>query len=440
MAVTLPLVPIRNSETVRMSSYLHPGTNSAPIKKTILILNPHYLPGFKAGGPIQSIAGLVEKLKDEYDFKIICGDRDWGDRQPYASEPMGCWYEYGAAKVLRVPPGLSGARMMIRALRQENYDVLHINGFLARIYSMLPLACRRMGLLPPRPVMLAPRGEFSRGSLSLKHKKKLVYIKLSTWLGFYRGIIWHASTNLEEADIRRSMGNIPTVDSASFLSGSSKAYGGGMRGAIAIAKDMHKIPERDAAIKMRKRSGQLRAVFVSRISPEKNLLFALRVIQGLTGEVTFDIYGPIGNIQYWNKCKTAIAALPANVRVQYMGMIEHERVGEVFAQHDLFLLPSLGENYSHVTCEALSAGCPVLISDRTPWRNLQEKGVGWDVPLEDEGRFRAILQQCVDADGEWYAGLEARAAEFGNLAASDPSIFEENLKIFRHAASTSPQA
>jgi glycosyltransferase involved in cell wall biosynthesis len=427
-------VPIKNNEKLRMSVHLHPGANSARIKKTILILNPHYLPGFKAGGPIQSIAGLVEKLKDEFDFKIICGDRDGGDRQPYASEPMGCWYEYGAAQVLRIPPGLEGARMMIRALRQESYDVLHINGFLARIYSMLPLACRRMGLLPPRPVMLAPRGEFSRGSLSLKKKRKLVYIKLSTWLGFYRGIIWHASTNLEEADIRRSMGNLPAIDSASFLPGSSKVYGNGMRGAIAIAKDMHRMPERDGAKRMRKRAGRLRAVFVSRISPEKNLLFALRVIQGLMGEVTFDIYGPIGNEEYWDKCKLAIAALPVNIQVQYMGMIEHERVGGVFAQHDLFLLPSLGENYSHVTCEALSAGCPVLISDRTPWRNLQEKGVGWDVPLEDEGRFRAILQQCVDADGEWYAGLEARAAEYGHQAASDPSIIDENRRMFRYAA------
>ena len=72
---------------------------------------------------------------------------------------------------------------------------------------------------------------------------------------------------------------------------------------------------------------------------------------------------------------------------KYMGIVKHERVGEVFAEHDLFLLPSLGENYSHVTCEALSAGCPVLISDRTPWRNLQQKGVGWDVPLKMRADF-----------------------------------------------------
>jgi glycosyltransferase involved in cell wall biosynthesis len=104
------------------------------------------------------------------------------------------------------------------------------------------------------------------------------------------------------------------------------------------------------------------------------------------------------------------------------------------------LLPTLGENYSHVICEALSAGCPVLISDRTPWRNLQDKGVGWDIPLEEEERFRAVLQQCVDADGDWYATLVDRAAEYGKMAASDPAIIEENRRMFRYAASDSPEA
>lgn len=424
---------------MRQNSHLHPGAENGNGKKTIFILVPFYLPGFKAGGPIQSIAGLVDGLKDEFDFKIVCGDRDLGDQQPFLNEPVGRWYGYGAAKILRIPSGPAGAVMLIKALRLESYDVLYVNGILPRIYSMLPLLCRRMGFLPRRPIVLAPRGEFSRGSLSLKSKRKYIYIKLSTWIGFFRGIIWHASSRFEEADIRRSMGDLTVVESANLLPGASEAHRNSKAGIIVIAKNMQLIPERVGGGKPRKRVGQLRGVFISRISPEKNLLFALRMMQNLSGEVTFDIYGPVGNEEYWNRCKMAIATLPPNVRVRYMGMIEHERVGAVFADHDLFILPSLGENYSHVTCEALSAGCPVLISDRTPWRNLQEKGVGWDVPLEDEDRFRAILQQCVDEDGEWYAGLEARAAEYGTHTASDPSIIDENRKMFRYAAYDIPE-
>ena len=46
------------------------------------------------------------------------------------------------------------------------------------------------------------------------------------------------------------------------------------------------------------------------------------------------------------------------------------------------ILPTLGENFGHVIVEAWTAGCPVLVSDRTPWRQLASHGVGWDVALD----------------------------------------------------------
>lgn len=418
-----------------MDNECYRGEKSVNAKKTILILYSHYLPGIRAGGPVQSIAGLIEGLKDEFDFKLICGDRDLGDREPFATEPIGIWYEFGGAKVLRVPPGLAGAMMMIQALHLESYDVLYINGFWPRIFSMLPVACWKMRLLPRRPVVLAPRGEFSQGSLSIKNKRKLLYLRLSALFGLYRGIIWHASTELEEADIRRSVGKLRLIDEASLLFSNSESGG-----AIVVAKNMHLMQERNGGRQLPKRAGKLRCVFVSRISKEKNLLSAISLLDGLTGDVSFDICGPVGNAPYWNKCKEAIGTLAPNVRVEYIGTIEHERVGEVFSEHDLFLLPTLGENYGHVICEALIAGCPVLISDQTPWRNLQQKGAGWDIPLAEVERFRAVLQQCVDADGDWYAELRARAAEYGRIAASDPAIIEANRMMFRYATSARLEA
>ena len=37
----------------------------------VFTLAPHYLPGFKAGGPIRSIANLAAELGDEIDFRIV---------------------------------------------------------------------------------------------------------------------------------------------------------------------------------------------------------------------------------------------------------------------------------------------------------------------------------------------------------------------------------
>jgi glycosyltransferase involved in cell wall biosynthesis len=181
-----------------------------------------------------------------------------------------------------------------------------------------------------------------------------------------------------------------------------------------------------------KAAGHLRVVFLSRISPKKNLLGALRMLQDVAGEVSFDIYGPLEDPEYWNVCEKAIDTLPSNILAHYAGEVEHDRVFDVFAEYDLFLFPTLGENYGHVICEAMGAGCPVLISDQTPWRELEIAGVGWDIPVQDIGRFGAILQQCVDADEKWFAPRRANAEEYARKRVADPEVIDANRRLFEN--------
>ena len=116
---------------------------------------------------------------------------------------------------------------------------------------------------------------------------------------------------------------------------------------------------------------------------------------------------------------------------RFHGKIEHERVRDVFAEHDLFLFPTLGENYGHVVCEALSAGCPVLISDQTPWRNLEDEGAGWDIPLSQTERFSAVLQQCVDADAECYSAMSDSARVYAEMHLQDPAVIQANRELIQ---------
>ena len=102
-------------------------------------------------------------------------------------------------------------------------------------------------------------------------------------------------------------------------------------------------------------------------------------------------------------------------------------------QHDLFLFPTLGENFGHVIVEALLTGCPVVISDQTQWCNLEALGVGWDLPLSEPKRFREVLQQCADMGPEEHAAMCTRAAAFGAGRANDPAVIEENRALFRLA-------
>jgi glycosyltransferase involved in cell wall biosynthesis len=40
------------------------------------------------------------------------------------------------------------------------------------------------------------------------------------------------------------------------------------------------------------------------------------------------------------------------------------------------VFPTLGENFGHVIAESLSASCPVICSDQTPWNDVLAAGGG----------------------------------------------------------------
>jgi glycosyltransferase involved in cell wall biosynthesis len=387
-----------------------------PSRPTVLILLGAYLPGYKAGGPIRSIENLVGALGGEFSFKIVTGDRDAGDQSPFLDIVANRWVRVGKADVMYLRPGLRGILGLCALLHSLDCDTgLYINSFFATRFSILPVLLRWLKLCRPRYVVLAPRGEFSPGALHFKGPRKRVFIWISQRLGWHREVIWQASSTLEARDIRRQFPGasqvqiaevIPTPDLAALMAATS--------------------PERRA-----KKRGELHAVFVSRICRKKNLAGALRMLGGVSGKVFLDIFGPAEESDYFAECQQAIAALPADIQVRYCGQIEHAEVGRVFADHDLFLFPTFGENYGHVISEALRAGCPVLISDQTPWRNLEADGVGWDIPLNETERFRAVLQQCVNGDAQWQAALSMRAMDYGAKHAASAETIDANRRLLR---------
>ena len=62
-------------------------------------------------------------------------------------------------------------------------------------------------------------------------------------------------------------------------------------------------------------------------------------------------------------------------------------------QYHVFLFPTLGENFGHVIQEALSAGCPCVISDQTPWQDLYENNAGYVGSLENTNGFVQSLEK-----------------------------------------------
>jgi len=88
----------------------------------------------------------------------------------------------------------------------------------------------------------------------------------------------------------------------------------------------------------------------------------------------------------------------------------------------------------NVILKTLCTGCPVLISDQTPWRDLEEKGVGWDLPLSKPEMFRQVLQRYVDMNDEEYVKWSEKAQSYGLQVTKDNGVVEQNRELFYQAS------
>jgi glycosyltransferase involved in cell wall biosynthesis len=380
-------------------------------KPRIFVLITHYLPGYKSGGPLRTVSSMVHHLGDDFGFYIMTRDRDVDDEQSYPNITVNSWQTVGKAEVRYIPPNLWNLRGFLRLIRDVDCNLVYLNSLFAHV-SVYFLFLRRLGIIQRVPVVLAPRGETNPGALALKTFKKRTYIAVSKLLGFYNGVLWQASSPSEKEAILNVFPNA-SVHVAPNL-------------AISATLSDHN-EER------RKETGSATIVYISRISRIKNLDFALSCLSRMKHPITFDIYGPISDGDYWKKCQDIIRQLPSNIRVNYYGTIANENVAHTMSKYHAFFLPTGGENFGHAILEALSAGCLVLISDKTPWRHLESKKIGWDLALDNVKAFEQALNQLIEMDDPEFQSRSRATQAFIEKYFADEGILEANRQLFLQA-------
>lgn len=379
------------------------------------MFNCSYLPGFRGGGPIRTLSNMVDRLSDDFTFHIVTLDRDAGEAVPYPDVVRDKWSTVGRAQVMYLDPAAVTIQRLVALVAEAAPDALYLNSFFDPTFTQRILWARRLGRLGQVPVILAPRGEFSAGALQLKKTKKMLFLNLSTLVGLYSDLVWQASSELERTDILRHLRFVEIAD-------------------IRIAMNLAPLEESATdAWAPRQKGAPLRVCFLSRISPKKNLDFAIQVLGAVRAPVVFTVYGPKEVPAYWTECERLMSHLPPNVQVVYGGMVHPDDVKWTMAGHDLFFFPTRGENYGHVIHEALSAGLPVLISDQTPWGEVDERGVGWAFSLDNDGAFVRVIDEVATWEAERFARMRMRVADFGRDKAMDTAVLQANRAVFASA-------
>jgi glycosyltransferase involved in cell wall biosynthesis len=329
-----------------------------------------FWPGHEATGPNQSLRHLCMALQGDCSFSIVARDRPVGSSIPTADSSR--WHETDIGQLHYVTAGFAGVLNLRNALRTP-HDLLWLNGFHDREFTLPALVLRRLRLIPQRPTVLSVRGEMSSGALGLKPTRKEVYRTFAHRARLLSDVFIHATSPLEAADIERWF-----------------PWSKG----VLTAPNIRSLVDVDNALLARHSRPQgsyLRVVLVGRITRVKNILFAIETMSRVTVPASLKIVGPIEDADYWLECERAIVRLPSHVTVKAVGTVPSSAIPNLIATADLFFSPTLGENFGHAIFEALACGVPVLISDRTPWTRLSDQNAGWELPLNSSAPFAARI-------------------------------------------------
>ncbi len=331
---------------------------------------------------------MCETLADSFDFLLVARDRPVGAAEPLV--PSDGWRDLGWANIHYLPVSRRGATGLAQLLRETPHDVVFTNSFFDREFTIPLLVGRRCRKIPQTPIILSPRGEFSSGALGLKKARKTLYHAVVKVFGLARDIVFHVTSDSEKADTR-------------------KLFPKNRIEQITNVRPLFPLPPYEPG-------NLFRLAFLGRISPVKGLDVALEALALVKKRVHLTIYGPISDAAYWTRCQELISALPSNVTAHREGELRNETVPAAMAAQEVMFMPSRSENFGHAIFEALCAGTPVLIGDRTPWQDLEAANAGFDIPLPNPTALAAAIERLAAMApteySAWRAGARAMAEHF----------------------------
>lgn len=378
----------------------------------ILVQAGGFFPAEKYGGPVVSVDNLCTLMEKECEFFLIARDHDLGSEARLNGIGDG-WQQRSNCKIIYIRETKMTNETIYEIINDVKPELIYMNSlFDVKLNHLIYNAVKKSK--SHTPILMAPRGQLCANAFQFGKYKKLAYCRYFCILTKGLDLWWQSTSDEETQSIIEFQ--LATSDKITKLSNIPS---------IPKAKLKHLIKEK----------GVLRCVFISRVHPKKNLLFAIEKLAMAKSNIKFDIYGPIEDEKYWHLCEHAMNKMPKNINCRYCGMLEHEAVLETFSKYELFVFPTLSENYGHVIAESLLAECPVLISDQTPWNDVEELGVGIVHSLDAPNRFLSGIEQYATYDEETLCSIRKRCKQYamkkinyGDLKKKYNTMFEQCVK------------
>ncbi len=280
-------------------------------------------------------------------------------------------------------------------------NLIHNHG----LWLMPNLAAGRAARRAKKPLIVSPRGMLSPAALRFSRWRKRAMWFLGQKAMLEDVACLHATSALERQELRDL----------------------GLKNPIAVVPNGVDLPALGPGSE---RPGARTVLSLGRIHPVKGLDRLLRAWAGLERNFPqwrLRIIGPVeGN--YDLELKHMMAALDVR-RASIEGPVYGGARLAAYQGADVFVLPSLSENFGLTAAEALAASIPVIATKGTPWSGLVTEACGWwvDQGVEPLG---TALKSAMSAPRDVLAEMGKRGRAWIASDFSWDRIAEEMSKIY----------
>jgi len=337
-----------------------------------------------AAGPSYSVPALCRALAEEGNSVTLMSigegrhvtDRGFCDltfRHDYEWVPL--------IGRLRLSRGMQSA-LRIYAVRKD--AIFHVHGLwlMANVYPA-PIAKRTR-----RPLVLAPRGMLATAATNFsKWRKRLM------WHVFQARAVevvscFHATSEQEYQEIREF----------------------GLRQPVAVVPNGIAVP--GTPIVTHECQKNRTALYLGRVHPKKGLdrlIVAWKKVEGQHPGWSLRIVGPDEG-GYMERLRRQAFELGLG-RVSFEKPLFGASKDEAFRTADIFVFPTLNENFGMTVAEALAQGTPVICTKGAPWRGLETHRCGWWIDHGPE-QLAVSLAHAMSMKSHELAAMGSRGYEW----------------------------
>jgi glycosyltransferase involved in cell wall biosynthesis len=296
---------------------------------------------------------------------------------------------------------LAVSQHLNHALARSGADVIHAHGLWLMPDIYPARACRRTGAA----FVLSPRGMLGGAALRFSRaRKRLIWALLQARAARDAAVV-HATSEAEFEEIR--------------------AFG--LSNPVAVIANGVDLGQPRAPAEGRRRT----VITLGRIHPKKglpNLVEAWSEIQSRFPDWRLRIIGPDEDGH--------AASLAAQVRalgldsVSIEGPLFGEAKQAAYAQADLFVLPTLNENFAMTVAEAMAAGLPAIVTRGAPWSELDAKGCGWWIEIGADP-LTAALSQAMALPDETLRAMGEKGRLWMAQSYAWPGVARSMAEVYR---------